>query len=69
MLPTISAKGDGVIVLRIYRRGRNIRVGDMVNIKHPLFPNFGAIKRVVGMPGDFVSRDGLGGQTMVQVRV
>lgn len=45
-------------------------VGDLVNIKHPMFPGEGAIKRIVGMPGDFVVRDmpdRTGGETMIQV--
>ena len=32
-------------------------VGDVVSIKHPMFPGVGASKRVLGMPGDFVGRD------------
>ena len=57
MLPTIAVKDDWVWVDKSYRRGRGIKVGDLVNIRHPMFPGQGAIKRVLGMPGDFVVRD------------
>lgn len=62
MLTTLSAYGDGVLVSHLHRQGRGVQVGDVVDFKHPMFPGFGAIKRVVGMPGDFVMRDtpGLG---------
>ena len=70
MLPTIAVKHDCVWVNKSYRRGKEIMVGDLVNIKHPMFPGEGAIKRILGMPGDFVVRDtpdGTGGETMIQV--
>jgi len=69
MLPTLAATGDAVYVSKLYRRGKGIKVGDMVNFKHPMFPEMGAIKRVVGMPGDFVARDspGTGNRMMIQV--
>lgn len=57
MLPTIAVRGDWVWIDKSYRRGRWIKVGDVVSMKHPLMPEEGAIKRVVGMPGDFVMRD------------
>ena len=57
MVPTISAQGDCVIVSRLHKRGRDVKVGDLVDFEHPLVPGTGAIKRVVGMPGDFVVKD------------
>ena len=57
MLPTLSAKGDGVFVNTTFRRGRGIKVGDCVDFEHPMVPGVGAIKRVIGMPGDFVEND------------
>ena len=57
MVPTISAHGDCVYVSRLHKRGRAVEVGDLVDFEHPLVPGTGAIKRVVGMPGDFVVRD------------
>lgn len=68
MLATLSAHGDSVLILRSYRRGRGIQVGDVVNFKHPMFPRVGAIKRVGGMPGDFVCQDENVGGRMIQVR-
>ena len=66
MLPTISASGDIIYVSKLYRRGKNVKVGDVINCKHPTFPGVGIVKRIVGMPGDFVARDGIG-KTMIQV--
>ena len=53
-----------------YRRGRGVKVGDVVDFHHPMVPGSGAVKRVVGMPGDFVARGGEGGTggMMMQVR-
>lgn len=77
MLPTIAVTSDQVLISRSYRRGRGIVVGDLVSIKHPMFPEQGAIKRVLGMPGDYVLRDTPSavrsdeerkGGTMIQVR-
>ena len=49
-------------------------MGDVVTVRHPMFPWMGASKRVLGMPGDFVIRGTPGGgsggegeQMMVQV--
>lgn len=63
MVPTMSARGDSVLILRYYRRGRGVQVGDVVNYQHPLFPRVGVIKRVGGMPGDLVCKGG----RMIQV--
>ena len=70
MLPTLNARGDWVGVSGFYRRGKGVRVGDVVTAKHPTFPGTGISKRVLGMPGDFVLRDSpdSGSQMMVQVR-
>ena len=54
MLPTLADHGDGVLISTFHRRGRGVKVGDCVDFKHPLVPGAGAIKRVIGMPGDFV---------------
>ena len=74
MLPTLAVKGDVVWISGHHRYGRNVKVGDMVSFKHPLVSDALVVKRVVGMPGDFVMRDvhedGHGKQTemMLQVR-
>ncbi|OCK85687.1 LexA/Signal peptidase [Lepidopterella palustris CBS 459.81] len=54
MSPTIRPYGDLCLISRHYRRGRGITVGDIVSFKHPTLPYECAVKRVVGMPGDFV---------------
>lgn len=71
MLATLSVHGDSVLILPSYRRGRGIQVGDVVSFKHPLFPRIAASKRVGGMPGDLVCKDGNKGEggRMIQVRV
>lgn len=70
MLPTLSAKGDAVYVSKLFRRGKYVHVGDVVSLRHPMDVGTGAIKRIVGMPGDFVLRDMPGSRTgdMIQVR-
>ncbi|EON69886.1 hypothetical protein W97_09150 [Coniosporium apollinis CBS 100218] len=71
MLPTMAADGEGVVINKKYRRGRYIEVGDLVSVRHLFEPEEAAIKRVMGMPGDFVLRDtpGKGEGLMVQVGV
>lgn len=54
MLPTIQSFGDWVVVSKYYRRGRGVQVGDIVSFKHPAREGEFAIKRVIGMGGDFV---------------
>lgn len=72
MLPTLAVRGDSVWIDKSFRRGRWIKVGDIVSMKHPLNPEEGAIKRVLGMPGDFVLKDtpleAGRGSMMIQVR-
>lgn len=69
MLPTISHTGDSVLVSFWHRRGRGVKVGDLVTFAHPMHPIERTIKRIIGMPGDFVLRDtpGKGEGLMVQV--
>lgn len=69
MLPTLAVVNDWVYISKLYRRGKGVQVGDVVSFKHPMFPSVGALKRVVGMPGDFVMRDipGSGRGMMIQV--
>lgn len=74
MLPTLAAQGDSVCVSSRYRHGRGVKAGDLVSFRHPCVPGTLAIKRVVGMPGDFVMRDvvdgqGSGREMMLQVCV
>ncbi|GAM88445.1 hypothetical protein ANO11243_064780 [Dothideomycetidae sp. 11243] len=69
MLPHIAADGDVVVVSKYYRRGRDVTVGDLVSFRHPLDERTQALKRVVGMEGDFVLRDSphRGRADMIQV--
>lgn len=56
MLPTIQVLGDHVLIARSYRRGRGVQVGDVVSFASVIKPRERVIKRVVGMPGDWVLR-------------
>jgi mitochondrial inner membrane protease subunit 1 len=71
MLPTLPVMGEMVLIDKRYRLGRGIAVGDLVAFWIPVFHHSPAIKRVVGMPGDYVllrSPDS-GSDDMIQVRV
>ena len=69
-MPTFNSFGDCVLTSKYYRRGRGVKVGDVVSYVHPIYPDQRAIKRVVGLEGDFVLRDtpGKGEGVMIQVR-
>ena len=69
MLPTINVRGVRVCIDNSFSRGRGIKVGDVVDFHHPMVRGQAAIKRVMGMPGDFVVKDGGegNGKTMIQV--
>ena len=69
MLPTLESFGDHVLISTYYRRGRGVEVGDLVSYAHPIHSEERAVKRVIGLPGDFVGRDtpGVGGGVMIQV--
>jgi inner membrane protease subunit 1 len=70
MLPTFNSNGDWILISKYYRRGRGVQVGDIVSYAHPILEGEFAIKRVLGLPGDFVERDtpGVGKGQMIQVR-
>ena len=57
MHPTLPAQGSEAIINPRYRYGRNCKVGDLVQYKNPYFANDSALKRIIGMPGDFVVFD------------
>lgn len=70
MLPTFSTYGDWIGTNMQYRSGRGVRVGDLVLYKMPFAKYDMGVKRVVGMPGDYVSigTPGVHGEdTMLQV--
>ena len=74
MLPTFNSFGDAVLISKYYRRGRGVKVGDVISYAHPVLPEVRGLKRIVGMEGDFVLRDtpGIapeeGEEKMLQVR-
>ena len=70
MLPTVNAQGVWVYIDKTFRRGRGVQLGDVVDFQHPMVQGVGAMKRVMGMPGDFVVKDGGegSGKMMIQVR-
>ncbi|OAA57188.1 Peptidase S24/S26A/S26B/S26C [Cordyceps fumosorosea ARSEF 2679] len=55
MLPTFSTYGDWIGTDKRFRRGRGVRVGDLVLYKMPFAAHDMGVKRVVGLPGDYVS--------------
>ncbi|KAI5811083.1 peptidase S24/S26A/S26B/S26C [Peziza echinospora] len=57
MLPTIHIVGDWVLHSKLHSRGRGCVVGDLVSAIHPEDPNVFVLKRILGMPGDFVCVD------------
>jgi len=68
MLPTFEVIGDWALISRYYRRGRDIKVGDIVSFASVVDPRDSVIKRVIGLQGDYVLRDTPGmSDTMIQV--
>lgn len=71
MLPTFTVDGEWIAADMRYRLGRNVEVGDLVLYKIPLFAHQNGVKRVVGMPGDYVllgTPGEPGDDQMIQVR-
>lgn len=72
MLPTMSVWGDWILHDHTCRLGRGVGVGDLVSYKLPIVDGQIGVKRIIGMPGDYVllGTPGERGQDkMVQVRV
>ncbi|KAI5362514.1 putative peptidase S26A, signal peptidase I, lexA/Signal peptidase-like superfamily [Septoria linicola] len=68
MVPTIESYGEWIWISKYYRRGRGVQIGDLVSFKSPIVAGEQAVKRVVGLPGDFVLMDTPGkSDTMIQV--
>lgn len=68
MLPTMEALGDWAVISNRYRRGRGVKVGDVISFKHPVNIGESAIKRVLAMEGDFVLMNTPGkSEAMLQV--
>ncbi|PFH59843.1 hypothetical protein XA68_11792 [Ophiocordyceps unilateralis] len=55
MLPTFAIWGEWLVFDKTARRGRRVAVGDLVSYKLPFDPCGLGVKRVLGMPGDYVS--------------
>nr|OQO18067.1 hypothetical protein B0A51_14546 [Rachicladosporium sp. CCFEE 5018] len=66
MLPTFNDSGDWVLTSSHYRRGRDLQVGDLITFTHPIKADTQSLKRVLGMPGDFVLRDTPGTSGVMQ---
>ncbi|KAI0884399.1 LexA/Signal peptidase [Annulohypoxylon maeteangense] len=69
MLPTFQTRNEWFITDRSYRRGRGVRVGDCVVYSIPVDPGEQGVKRVMGMPGDYVllNAPGVGNGNMIQI--
>jgi hypothetical protein len=68
MLPTMYLSGEYILIQKRNRRGRGIVVGDVVCARHPTSPAETVVKRVLGMPGDFVGSGEVdGGGNLIQV--
>ncbi|OJJ51022.1 hypothetical protein ASPZODRAFT_148393 [Penicilliopsis zonata CBS 506.65] len=72
MYPTLSTRGDFLLISRLQKCGEGIQVGDIVRFDHPSFLGVHGAKRVLGLPGDFVCRDESlsmegGSRSMIQI--
>jgi hypothetical protein len=69
MLPTIGAINNWLSIDKHARRGRGVKVGDVVSFRHPVRNGEYAVKRVIGLEGDFVGMftPGSGNEAMLQV--
>ena len=57
MVPTVSDTGHSYVIYSpLYSHGRGVKLGDIVQVRHPMFRDMIAGKRVLGMPGDVVVR-------------
>ncbi|KAI8623815.1 LexA/Signal peptidase [Xylariaceae sp. FL1651] len=54
MLPTFLTTNELFVTDKRYRRGRGVQVGDCVVYAIPVEPGEEGVKRVMGMPGDYV---------------
>ncbi|KAF7536934.1 hypothetical protein G7Z17_g12954 [Cylindrodendrum hubeiense] len=55
MLPTFTVDGDWILCDYTRRCGRGVGIGDLVVYRIPVFSNQWGVKRIIGMPGDYVS--------------
>lgn len=58
-----------MVISNKYRRGRGVKVGDVISFKHPVNVGESAVKRVLAIEGDFVLMNTPGNsETMLQVQ-
>ncbi|TRX89098.1 hypothetical protein FHL15_010015 [Xylaria flabelliformis] len=57
MIPTFLATNEWFVTDKRCRRGRYVQVGDCVVYSIPVKPGEEGVKRVMGMPGDYVLLD------------
>lgn len=72
MLPTFTVDGDWILCDNTRRCGRGVGIGDLVVYRIPVFSNQWGVKRIIGMPGDYVSvgtPGDPGEELMIQVRL
>ncbi|KAI0007734.1 peptidase S24/S26A/S26B/S26C [Xylariaceae sp. FL0662B] len=69
MLPTFLVMQEWLVTDRRCRRGRGVAVGDCVAYAIPVEPDEEGVKRVVGLPGDYVllNSPGSPSENMIQV--
>ncbi len=69
MLPTFLTMDEWFVTSRACRRGRGIQVGDCIVYSIPVEPGEEGIKRVLGLPGDYVllNSPGASSTSMIQV--
>lgn len=69
MLPTFLVINECFVISKRYRRGRGVQVGDVINYSIPVEPDEEGVKRVLGMPGDYVllNSPGAKNDNMIQV--
>ena len=57
MVPTLPSSHSISLNSPMYRHGKGIQLGDIVNAKSPLQARSMVGKRIIGLPGDYVLRD------------
>lgn len=57
MLPTLDRLNDYVHVLKYYKDGKDLKMGDCIVAMKPTDPYSRVCKRITGMPGDLIMVD------------
>jgi inner membrane protease subunit 1 len=69
MLPTFEIVDEVLLISRWHRHGRSVQVGDLVVYKIPIEPNADGVKRVIGLPGDYVLIDSPESRSHMMIQV